>query len=109
LEATEQEIRTIMREDLDMKYRKVVPISIHGNSVKNLVLRQQFAISLTRLLQDGKIILNADESWLGMSDFRRRKWQAPNTTNSVAQLQTADRISIIMALDSMGEVYISLL
>ena len=47
MEATEQEIRMIMREDLDMKYRKVVPISIHGNSVKNLVLRQQFAISLT--------------------------------------------------------------
>ena len=44
-----------------------------------------------------------------MSDFRRRKWQAPNTTNSAAQLQTADRISIIMALDSTGEVYLSLL
>jgi hypothetical protein len=109
LEATVQEIRTVMREDLGMKYRKVVPTSIHGNSVKNLVLRQQFAINLTRLLQDGKVILNMDESWLGMSDFRRRKWQAPNTTNSVAQLQTADRISVIMALDTTGEVYLSLL
>ena len=39
LEVTELEVTRVMREDLGMKFRKVVPISIHGNSVKNLVLR----------------------------------------------------------------------
>ena len=39
LEATELEIRKVMREDIGMKFRKVIPISIHGNSAKNLVLR----------------------------------------------------------------------
>ena len=80
------EIRKIMREDLKMRYRKVVPVSVHGNSEKNLVLRQQFALKLIELLHQGKRLLNIDETWLGMTDFRRMKWMAPGTTNSVAQL-----------------------
>ena len=109
MEATLLEIRKVMREDLDMTYRKVLPIPIHGNSGKNLVLRQQFARRMIQLLLEGKTIINFDESWINMTDFRRRKWQAPNTTNSVAALQTADRISMIAALDSQGSVYLSLL
>jgi hypothetical protein len=107
--ATEQEITKVMREDLGMRYKKLVPISIHGNSAKNLVLRQQFATHMIRLLQEGKRVLNLDESWVGMGDFRRRKWRALGTTNSVAQLPIVPRISMIMALDSHGEVYLSLL
>ena len=50
-----------------------------------------------------------DESWLGMADFRRRKWKVPGTTNSVAQLELRPRISLIVAIDSLGAVYVSLL
>ena len=39
MEASERQIRTIMGEDLGMRYRKILPVSIHGNSEKNLVLR----------------------------------------------------------------------
>ena len=98
-----------MRDDLGMRFRKVVPISIHGNSTKNLILRQQFAKVMLSLLLQGKTLVNTDESWVGMSDFRRRKWQVPGTTNFIPQLQTADRISMIAALDSNGSVYLSLL
>ena len=51
MQASEYEIIKIMREDLGMRYKKVVPISIHGNSTKNLVLRQQFAMHMVKLLQ----------------------------------------------------------
>ena len=60
------------------------------------------------MLHKGKIILNMDETWICQSDFRRRKWQMPNTTNSVPQLMTADRLSMVVALDSNGSVYLSL-
>ena len=72
--APEHEIRHVMRHDLNMKYRKVLPVSIHGNSEKNLVLRQQFARNMINLLKAGKTLLNVDETWLGMTDFRRMKW-----------------------------------
>ena len=51
LEASEFEIKKIMREELGMRFRKVIPISIHGNSAKNLVLRQQFAKAMINLLR----------------------------------------------------------
>ena len=35
-----KEIHNVMKEDLGMRYRKVVGISVHANSEKNLVLRQ---------------------------------------------------------------------
>ena len=37
--ADEIQIRRIMREELSMKYRKIIKVSVHGNSDKNLVLR----------------------------------------------------------------------
>ena len=54
------------------------------------------------------MVLNIDETWLGMSDFRRTKWALPNSTNSVAQLQIVPRISMIAALDTNGQVFFSL-
>ena len=108
IEASEYEIRQVMRHQLNMKFKKVVPISIHGNSEKNLVLRQQFAKNLIQLLMSGKTLLNVDESWIGMSDFRRRKWMVHGTTNSAAKLPIAPRISMIAGLDSTGRVYLSL-
>ena len=98
-----------MREEMGMRFRKIVPVSIHGNSEKNLVLRQQFARVLIDLLMQGKTILNVDETWLGMTDFRRRKWRAPGSTNSVAKLEMRPRITMIMGIDSNGSVYLSLL
>ena len=66
-------------------------------------------MKMIQLILAGKTLLNLDESWLGMTDFRRRKWKSAGTTNSVAQLQVNPRISIIMGLDTNGKVYLSLL
>ena len=41
-----KKIQNIMTEDLDMSYCKIKNVSLHVNSVKNLVLRQRFAIKL---------------------------------------------------------------
>ena len=60
-----------MRKDLGMRYKKVKAISVHTNSPKNLVCRQQFALKFLELLMGNKVIINVDETWLGMSDFRR--------------------------------------
>ena len=74
LQTTDGEIRSVMRKDLGMRFKKVIPVSIHTNSETNLVCRQQFALKFIELLAADKIILNIDETWLGMCDFRHRKW-----------------------------------
>ena len=55
-----------------------------------------------------KTIFNIDETWLGMSDFRRMKWQPRNSKNSVAALSMAPRVSMLVAVDTGGNVFFSL-
>lgn len=86
LAVKEKDVKHVLKHELQMSYKKVLPVSIHANSTKNLVLRQQFALRLLELLQSKKVVLNIDETWLGMCDFRRRKWQPKGSTNSVPQL-----------------------
>ena len=69
-----------------MRYRQIRAISVHANSSKNLVCRQRVALQFLELLLAGKRVLNVDETWLGMCDFRRRKWRPRDSNNSVPQL-----------------------
>ena len=37
-------VRSVMRDDMDMRFRKIKTVSLHSNSDKNLVLRQRWAL-----------------------------------------------------------------
>lgn len=101
-------VRRVMHEDLGLRWRKVKEVSLHENSARNLVLRQRFAMALLEAAQAKTRLINIDETWLGMEDFRRMKWQVPGTTNSVAKKLWSPRISLILAVDNYGESYIAL-
>ena len=98
----------IFRQEMGLKYKMIKNIAWQGNSERNMVLRQQFAIRMLALLQQGKRIINVDESWLSHTDFRRRKWKAHGMTNSVPRRNVNPRISCIGAVDTEGDVYLSL-
>ena len=85
-----------------MTFRKLKKISVHGNSPTNLVLRQRWAIELLRNVKKKTVLLAIDETWLGMSDFRRMKWRGKGTTNSVPTLQLQPRISMLVAIATQG-------
>ena len=85
-----------MREDLGMRYRKIKTVSLHSNSEKNLVLRQRWALEFLAQARKKKIFLNIDETWLGMSDFRRMKWQVPGTTNSIPKIEVTPRVDVCL-------------
>ena len=38
------EVYKVLKEDLNMSYRKITQTAVMGNSVRNLVLRQQWAL-----------------------------------------------------------------
>ena len=109
IDAKEQLVRKIMRDKLGMRYKKIQTVSFKGNTPKNLVLRQQFALKLIEQLSWGYNIINVDETWLGMTDWRRRKWQAPGTTNSISKKIMVPRLSMILGLDIFGTVYMSVI
>jgi hypothetical protein len=47
-----------------MRYSKIKKIPYQGNSQRSLVLRQQYAQKMLRVLSDNKRIINIDETWL---------------------------------------------
>ena len=97
-----------MVEDVGLRWRKVKEISLNENSVRNLVLRQRFAMALLEAAQSKTRLINIDETWLGMEDFRKMKWRVPGSSNSISKKLWNPRISLILALDNFGESYIAL-
>ena len=60
----------LMHHNLGMRYKKVSRISWQSNSDKNLILRHQFAYNFLKIDHFEKVVINVDETWLGMMDFR---------------------------------------
>ena len=59
-------------------------------------------------LQKGTRILNIDESWVNSGDMRHMKWRKRGQTNSVTDKAIIPRISVIAAISTEGESYVSL-
>ena len=97
-----------MKRDHGMRYQKIKDTAIFSNSERNLVLRQRWAMEFLSLARTKHTFLSVDEAWLGMSDFRRRKWKIPGTTNSVAKLAIKPRVTMILGIDSLGNIYYTL-
>ena len=52
-----------MHDDIGLRFRKVKEVSFHQNSVRNLVLRQRFAMALLQEAQTKTRLINIDETW----------------------------------------------
>jgi hypothetical protein len=83
LEVKAPRLLKILHKDLGMKYKRIVATSWQGNSIKNLLMRQQFAKEFLKIDLSKKLIINIDETWLGMTDMRRMKWTYTGRPNSV--------------------------
>ena len=79
-----------------------------ANSQRCLVLRQQYAISLLDLLKQGKRIINVDETWLNETNFQRKTWCRPLSSNTVKLRPITPSVAMIAALDTDGRVYFTL-
>ena len=91
-----------------MSYRKVVKLPIHANSERCLVQRMHCAMKFLELTPKTRRIISLDESWINLTDYRRRKWQVKGLPNSIPTLNVNPRISILAAVDNFGAIYVSL-
>ena len=53
-------------------------------------------------------MLNIDESWLSQTDLRSMKWGFKGQNNNLAKKSINPRISLIVAIDTLGNIYYSL-
>ena len=55
---------SVLRDDLNVMYRRIKRIPFHGNRTRCLILRQKYAMFMLHQLSEGKRIINIDQSWL---------------------------------------------
>lgn len=66
-------IKKVIKEDLNINYKKIKRILFTRNYEINLILRQQLSIKMIELFTSNYLIINIDEKWLSKSDFHSRK------------------------------------
>ena len=84
-------------------------VPIQANTELSIVKRQTCAKILLSEMSKGKRIINIDETWIGEMDFRRCKWRARGASNSLSSKGVQPRLSLIVAIDNFGELYMSLI
>ena len=108
LEVKDWYVRKVLREHMGQRYKKIKKIPFHGNSDKNLILRQQFSKKMLNLMGNHRRILNVDETWLSTTCFKRSKWRAHGSSNSAPEKFVTPRISVIAGVDTEGDIYVAL-
>jgi hypothetical protein len=101
-------VADVMRLRFRMRFRRVVKTAFQANSDRALVIRQQYALMMFKLLDEGYRIINVDESSISESDGRRMKWRYYQQTNGVREKGISPSLSLIAAISSDGDAWMSL-
>ena len=91
-----------------MSYRRARKVPIQGNSERCLVLRQQYAKVMLGELEQGRRVINVDESWLNESSFYRKIWASKSQPATYSLRNVSPRISLIAAIDNEGNAWYAL-
>ena len=95
-------------KDMRLSFMKVKHINVGANTDRSLVLRQRWALQFLSMDWRHKNVINVDETWLGMTDYRRMHWRPRDREWSVKAKQLQPRISMITAVDKVGNVWVCL-
>ena len=63
---------------------------------------------MLEVYQSGKTIINVDESWIPAAGFRRKRWKRRGMLNTAQEKTLSQKINIITAMSSNGDVWIAL-
>ena len=108
LDVSTSEVRIALKHELNFSYRRAKEVPIQSNTVRCLVMRQQYAFKMLELLFKGDRIINVDESWLSQTSYHRKVWAKKGQRASVKNKAVAPRISLIAALDTEGRIFYAL-
>ena len=71
-------------------------------------MRLRYSKVLIDELNKGTRVINIDESWLPHLNFRRRSWRKRGEANTIGKKQISYKVNVISAVDTEGNVYLSL-
>lgn len=100
-------VSNILRKKFKFSYRRIKRVAHAGNSEKNKVLRHLYARKMLQIYSEGTHVVNIDESWVSVSDFRRHCWNRSAAINSLAEQSMGHKVNLICAVSSEGPVWLA--
>ena len=64
----------VLKKKFHFSFRRIKRVAHVGNSEKNRVLRHLYARKMLKIYSDGAHVINIDESWVSITDFRSHCW-----------------------------------
>ena len=102
LSVTHKILRKIMKEDMRLKWRKISHQGEYVNSPQNIIKRKKYAIGLLNSLNEGKIIINYDESIIGGTTSWSYSWERRKDLPGRVIKRQVTGISIFLSVSSDG-------
>ena len=103
-----QYVCEVLRKDIGARFKPIKKIPFLGNSKRCLLLRQHYARFMIDQLQTKCRIINVDQTWIGDTNYTRRRWRFRNQVNTVCDKRVNPRISMLMAISTEGRLYCAL-
>lgn len=102
MDVSDKVIRKIMKNDMDLKWRKITHQGEYVNSPSNIIKRKKYAICLLNTLKQGKIIINYDESIMGGTTSWSYSWERRKDVPGRVIKRKMSGISILLSVSSDG-------
>lgn len=96
-----------LSKDFGLCYGRIKRVSPYGNTERNRVLRCLYAQKMLELFTEGKHIVNIDESWLSVSDFKSFSWFERGREHSMRDRTLKCKINIIVAVSNRGHSWLA--
>ena len=98
----------VLKKKFRLSYRKIRRVPFSGNSERNLVLRSLYAQKMINVYHSKRRVINVDESWIPAADFHYKSWKRRGMLNSAPEKALIQKINIICAISTDGDVWIAL-
>jgi len=109
IEVAPGRLRKLLSINCNMSFKRIKRLPVQINSERCLVLRSVYAHTMLHYLYEGYRIINIDESWLQSADCRLYKWGVRGKANTLSMPMLSSKINVIAAIDTNGQVYLSML
>jgi transposase len=97
-------LRSFLRERLGLRYVRLGIVSPLYNTPELRILRQIAAEQYIQILEEGKVLINVDESVLRATDHRTRGWNPFGRRTFSSHSQRLFSVNIIAAITTRGQV-----
>ena len=67
-------MKSVLKQDFKYIFVATKKLTPQANSDRVLILRQRYAAHMMELLNEGKRVINIDETWLNETSFIRKIW-----------------------------------